>query len=437
MGSRGSSGSVCDSAGAITPCLGSRLVAIGILVVAALAPTALFAQPGASPAAPGPDSLAAAADTTPAVPQRDISDVLGELLGRKADYTEATLQPRPGLSIVALPSIGYNPAYGAYVGLGASAGGWLGDPKQTRVSVFTLNATYSTSQQLSIQLKSDAWVPGNRWVFKGDWRYLDTSQPTFGLGPVAEQPGEYPMEFVMWRLYQTVYLRMGPNIYAGPGFHLNLHEDIVDERAVAGETTPYSLYTVGDATRSTASGLSANVLIDSRDSPIYPTTGLHWNASIRGFSQALGSDRSWQELWSDFRAYPRMPSGPGDVLAIWATLWTTYGPAPYLDLPAVGWDTFGKSARGYVQGRIRSPNQVYAEFEYRKVLTKDGLWGATAFVNGTSSTLNSGTFSEFDVGAGFGLRVKFIKRTRTNLTVDFGWGRGGSSGIYLGTQEYF
>ena len=370
-------------------------------------------------------------------PTRDVGDVLGQLLGRDQVATEATMKPRPGLAIVALPSIGYNPAYGGYVGIGASAGGWLGDPEQTRVSVFTLNGTYSTSKQLSIQFKSDAWVPGNRWNLKGDWRYLDTSQPTYGLGPVSEQVGgKYPMNFIMWRFYQTAYLRMGKNIYGGPGYHLNIHDQIVDERAVAGETTPFSAYSRGAVTRTISSGLSANILIDSRDSPIYPTTGVHWNASVRGFSPTLGGDESWQDLWSDFRAYPRMGKNPMDVLAIWVTLWTTYGPAPYLDLPAIGWDTFGKSGRGYVQGRLRAPNQIYTELEYRKVLTKDGLLGATVFVNGTSSTLNSGTFSEFDPGAGIGLRVMFIKRTKTNLTVDYGWGTN-SKGLWLGTQEYF
>jgi hypothetical protein len=350
---------------------------------------------------------------------------------------ETTMQPRPGLSIVALPSIGYNPAYGVYVGIGASANGWLGEPGQTRISVFTLNATYSTSEQLSIQFKSDAWVPGNRWNFKGDWRYLDTSQPTYGLGPLSEQAGEYPMDFVMWRLYETAYLRMGENIYAGLGYHLNLHDEIVDERAVAGESTPFTDYSGPGVSRSLASGFSLNVLIDSRDSPVYPTRGIHWNASVRGFAPGLGGDTSWQELVSDFRAYPRMPTGPEDVLAIWATLWTTYGNAPYLDLPAAGWDTFGKSARGYVQGRLRAPNQVYAECEYRRVLTADGLLGMTLFVNGTSSTLDSGAFSKLDVGLGVGLRIKFIKRTRTNLTLDYGWGQEQSSGLYLGTQEYF
>jgi hypothetical protein len=370
------------------------------------------------------------------VPQRDIGDVLSDLLGKKKVQTEATIE-RPGLSIVALPSIGYNPAYGVYFGVGASAGGWLGDPQRTRVSVFALNATYSTSQQLSIQLKSDAWVPGNRWNFKGDFRYLDTSQPTYGLGPIDLQVGKYPMNFVMWRFYETAYLRMAGDIYAGVGYHVNLHEEIDDERATAGEPTPYTLYSLGYPSRSVASGVSWNVLIDSRDSPIYATKGVMWNASIRMYSKSLGGDADWQELVSDFRAYPILPRGSGDVLAIWNTLWMTFGQAAYLDLPAIGWDTYGKSGRAYVQGRIRAPNQVYTEAEYRKTLTRDGLWGAVAFVNMTSSTGPSGSFGRIDPGAGLGLRLKFVKRTRTNLTIDYGWGREGSTGLYLGTQEVF
>src|SRR5436190_2001072 len=84
-----------------------------------------------------------------------------------------------------------------------TAGGWLGEPSLTKVSVFALNFTYSTSHQLTLQLKSDAWVPGNTWNFKGDWRYLDLAQSTYGLGPTVDQAGEYPMTFVMWRLYET------------------------------------------------------------------------------------------------------------------------------------------------------------------------------------------------------------------------------------------
>jgi hypothetical protein len=380
-----------------------------------------------------PDS--AAADSLP--PQRDLTDVIAGLLGRKSSGAEQQLKLRAGLSIVALPSVGYNPALGGYIGIGASAGGWLGEPSITKVSVFALNFTYSTTNQMTLQFKSDAWVPGNNWNFKGDWRYLDLAQSTYGLGPTYDQLGEYPMAFVMWRLYETVYKRMGGDVYAGLGYHLNIHQQITDDRAAAGEVTPFTSYSGGSPTTTTASGVSFNVLIDSRDTPINAAHGLFWNASMRMYTQALGSDHDWQEIVSDFRAYPRLPKKSRNVLAIWSTLWLTYGAAPYLDLPAIGWDTYGKSGRGYVQGRLRSPNQIYNEAEYRAVLRRDGLLGAVAFVNLTASTRADGSFGRGDPGGGIGLRMQFVKRTRTNLTLDYGWGNEASKGLYMGTQEVF
>ena len=60
-----------------------------------------------------------------------------------------------------------------------------------------------------------------------------------------------------------------------------------------------------------------------------------------------------------------MPSGAGGVFAVWATTWFTFGTPPYLELPAIGWDTYQRSGRGYPQGRVRGENQIYLEGEYR------------------------------------------------------------------------
>jgi hypothetical protein len=60
-----------------------------------------------------------------------------------------------------------------------------------------------------------------------------------------------------------------------------------------------------------------------------------------------------------------------------------------------------------------------------------------AFVNLTASAQAAGNFGHGDPGGGFGLRMQFVKRTKTNLTLDFGWGNAASNGIYLGTQEIF
>jgi hemolysin activation/secretion protein len=126
------------------------------------------------------------------------------------------------------------------------------------------------------------------------------------------------------------------------------------------------------------------------------------------------------------------------VLGFWLYGWFTFGEAPYLNLPANGWDTYGRGARGYLQGRIRGVNQLYLETEYRRAITRDGLWGAVAFVNGTTTTdPASNTFSRADLGFGIGLRIKFNKHTNTNVTVDYGWGRDDSRGLFLGMSEVF
>ena len=299
-------------------------------LLAALTASAITIGVRATCAQDVPQPLPSAADTVqtsgfaPDSVLRDIGDVLADILGRSTVRTEAELKPRKGLSIVALPSIGYNPAYGVYAGIGASAGGWLGDPMRTKISIFALNVTYSTQHQLTFQLKSDAWVEGDGWNLKGDWRYLDTSQPTYGLGPVDSQTGgAYPMQFKLWRIYETVYRHVGGPFYAGLGYHLDHHTDVVDERAVAGEVTPYSVYSRGPGTTTTSSGFSANVLYDTRDNAICARHGMYWNASLRALAKELGGSDSWQMLTSDLRIYPL----PFDiVLAAWR-------PIPILFIP--------------------------------------------------------------------------------------------------------
>jgi hypothetical protein len=227
-------------------------------------------------------------------------------------------------------------------------------------------------------------------------------------------------------------------IYFGLGYHFDRYDEIHDTRAAAGEATPFTVYSDGAPTRTQSSGLSANVFIDTRDNQINATRGLFWNASMRSYLRAIGSDDDRQSLWSDFRGYVLLPRGGRNALAIWNFLWFTFGKAPYLDLPAVGWDTYGRSARGYLQGHIRGTNMCYTEFEYRMRFSRDDLWGGVAFVNLTNVTqTGGGPFGAFDTGGGVGLRMKFNKKTNTNLSVDAALGQDRTVRFFFGLQEVF
>jgi hypothetical protein len=229
----------------------------------------------------------------------------------------------------------------------------------------------------------------------------------------------------------------GP-VFVGLGYHYDQFRDIADERAEAGEETPFTAYSGDGVTLTTASGLSINILGDTRDNLVNPTSGYYLSMSLRNYAKAAGSDKNWQEWWAEMRVYPHVPKQSRNVLAFWLYTWFTFGPAPYLNLPSDGWDTYGRASRGYLQGRIRGANQIYLESEYRVALSNDGLWGAVVFANLIATTSpDTQTLGRADPGGGAGLRVKFNKHSATNLTIDYGFGRNRSSGLYLGLSEIF
>jgi len=306
-------------------------------------------------------------------------------------------------------------------------------------STVSLSGSASTTGQIQFLLRGDIFSPGENYLLKTDIRYLDTERSTWGLGRASHLQGEFPMEFKLGRVYASLYRRMTGPLYLGAGFHYDEFSNIVDERAVEGEVTPYSTYNGGlTPSKSTAVGVSLNVLADTRDNLVNPSKGTLSSLVLRDYYDEMGSDAHWQELWVESRAYTKLGATRRNVLAIWMYGWMTFGPAPYLNLPSNGWDTYGRASRGYLAGRVRGTNQLYLEGEYRRVLSADGLWGIVMFANTLLTTDPvTGIYQQGDPALGVGLRIKFNKRSNTNLTLDYGVGRVDQRGFFLGMTEVF
>jgi hypothetical protein len=76
--------------------------------------------------------------------------------------------------------------------------------------------------------------------------------------------------------------------------------------------------------------------------------------------------------------------------------------------------------------------------EYRMRFTRDDMWGGVAFLNLTStSRTNGGPLESVDPGYGLGLRIKFSKKTNTNLGVDVARGQDNKNRWFFGLQEVF
>ncbi len=138
-----------------------------------------------------------------------------------------------------------------------------------------------------------------------------------------------------------------------------------------------------DTAHYSANGLSAVIMHDSRDNPIDAYSGNYFNMAFRVNPLAFGSSQASTMLYYEYRTYFGLSKSiPRNVLAFW--IWgvsVTSGHMPYLELPAITWDTYNRSGRGYIQGRFRGNNMAYGESEFRFRLSKNDLFGGVVFVN--------------------------------------------------------
>jgi hypothetical protein len=418
---------------------------------------ALLALPSTLLAQQEPADASAHAEETPAAsgmfqPTLDAGDLWHVLRHGRAD----PLAGDPGANtpipsrehfFVAAPTIGSKPSTGLSAGLNSNLAFFTGDEKTTHISSVSGGLRVSEKKQVLSGVRFSMFSANDRWFASGDNRLQWTSLNTYGLGAGAPalDAGTENVKFNAVKLYETVYKTVRPHLFAGVGVNVSRHSDI---RPGEGILTPFdqSAYAVYNdrhgfsSAEQTSGGTSAGLLFDSRDNGINAQRGWLASAAFRTFFDGfLGGDSTWQELTIDVRTYRKLTPDGRHKLAFWFLSDNVLsGTAPYLDLPSTGSD--GRSARGYAEGRYRGEHLAYGEVEYRGTITRNGLIGFVAFANTTSvNNADAGIklFEDFAPAGGFGLRVLLNKRSRTNLTADYGWGKDGSRGLYLGIQEAF
>jgi hypothetical protein len=389
---------------------------------------------------------------------------------KRAQRDSATKEPvilkKPYFAVT--PYVGYNPAYGFLIGLGSTMAIYLGDPETTPVSSVCAAINFTTANQTIINLRSNIVTDKARFILRGDWRYLVFSQPTYGLGTgikmhtnrglvfndggqTAELPPDaQPLNYNYIRLYETFYFRIKNKWYAGIGYCLDAFAKIVDHDlnldTIPEQITSHYRYSTDhgfDPEKYTMSGLSLEVLLDSRDNSIRPTKGYLANIAFRPNFTFLGSSKSSMMLNTEFRTYISFSKRrPDHLIGFWYLgQFTQNGNVPYLGLPAIQWDMYNRAGRGYIQGSIRGVNFVYGETEYRFPISPNtGILGGVVFVNVTTASSDDkerNLFEYFDPAAGVGLRIMFSRKTLSNLCIDFGMGADGTKGIFFNLNETF
>jgi hypothetical protein len=305
------------------------------------------------------------------------------------------------------------------------------------ISTIITSLSYTVRNQVIFPLKSSIWTKGNKYNFTSDWRYLSYPSYTYGLGGYTHLSDGYLIYYSVIRLHQTLLKKVAPDIYVGLGYNTDYYWGVKETSPPVGKVTDFQKY--GLTSTEYESGLTFNFLYDTRGNPINPQRGGFANVVYIPNLTIFVNATNWNSLVVDLRKYLKFPLNSNNVLALWNFEWLTpSGMPPYLMLPNTGGDPYSNPGRGYIQGRYRGRNMAYAEAEYRFGLSRNGLFGAVVFANAESfSEEVSKEFETIAPAAGVGLRIKVNKFSRTNVAIDYGFGVGGSQGLFVNLGELF
>jgi len=366
--------------------------------------------------------------------EKDIFDVIKSIFDKSYKESKAdSVTTKPVFSIV--PAIGYT--------LQTDLAGTLSGnvvfrtAPNTRISTITINPAYTQKKQVIIPLLSNIWTKNNKYDFIGDFRFYKYPQSTYGLGSHSNLADENPLDYSFFRFAETVLKQISGNFYAGLGYIFDDRWNMSEKGQFNGGVSDYKRY--GPITRAISTGITFNALFDSRDNSINPSRGFYASMQYRDNYSFLGSTSPWRSLIIDVRKYYKLPAESDNVLAFWSYDWLVINGRPaYLDLPATGYDPSNTTGRGYIQGRFRGAQMVYLESEYRFKITRNGLLGGVAFINAQSFSAAPGSgLQSIQPGFGPGLRIKLNKVSKTNIAIDYGFGREGSKGLFINVGEVF
>lgn len=385
--------------------------------------------------------------------QYDVGDLARDILypNRKPDSS----RKRSGITVI--PNIAANPTIGFQLGIKAVAGIKVGSDPKTLMSVAATSLSASTKGIIYFYINHNVFTNGNKWNVQGSLVFAKSVTPDFGLG-IGHGEGEteedqvltnpdrkgYVFHSLYFNFREKVYKNVWPNVFLGAGVSFEVRRDIEDHNTPEDELSPYKVYTDRygfTRDRYSANGLLFSIQYTSRDNQNRAYKGIYADAGFRANQTWLGSSKSAVQFTTDLRKYFSLShKNPEHVIALWN--WGSYlvsGAVPYLELPGTGRDMNYRSGRGYIVTYFKGTKYNYSEIEYRFPITTNKFLSGVTFFNMQTANNTVGTklFEQWQPGGGGGLRILFNKATRTNLCLDYAWGKYGSKGFFLGLNEAF
>ena len=363
-------------------------------------------------------------------------DILDVLIRNSKWYSKRN--PEPGkkkLFFSLMPLSGSSSGEGVAISA-INASFYLGDRSNTKLSNIIFFPTTNFDTRYQFKVFPNLWFRKNNWYLAGKFEVSYMEQKTYGLGGNTSIDSLNIIDFNAVKSYLVLNRKIFSNFYIGIGHAFDNYYNIEEEWDESWQSQ-FMQYEYGTSEQAFSSGLTLNILYDSRKNIINPLSGFYLTLLYRINSSFFGSDYDWTSLTLSVKKYINFSTVRHRTLAFWGLFWGNWGEIPYLNLPGTALDYTGWTGRGYYRARYIGEQMLYAETEYRFDITRNGLWGGVVFANSQSyiePDLNR--FRHVKPAAGLGLRLKFNKYSDSNITFDIAFGKE-SFNWYVSLNEVF
>ncbi|MDC7232801.1 MAG: BamA/TamA family outer membrane protein [Spirochaetales bacterium] len=303
-----------------------------------------------------------------------------------------------------------------------------------RRSSFPVNIGFTSTGAFVANSKlTSYWLDDFLRVY-GDFYLKNMPDHYFGVGyetnsSVSKGSDTTAYNRFWWEVKPEFLFRVMDSFYAGGLWHLN--QTVISEMTEPVASDPYILeYGVNNLNH----GFGLILQYDTRDIPVNAWSGLFIDGRAAFYSEAVGSDNSYQVYQLDYRQYEQIVR-KGSTLTWQIKGRISTGDVPYNELSQLGTPF---DLRGYFWGQYRDRNMALGLMEYRYMFKKRNgdlsphglnVWGGAGTIGNEEDGMSPLLWN-----AGFGYRLEV--QPRMNLRIDFGFGQE-TFGFYFNFNEAY
>ena len=200
---------------------------------------------------------------------------------------------------------------------------YLGPKSTTYLSTANFAPYFNFNKRFGLPLRSSIWLKDNSWNIQGDIRFLVYPQYTWGLQYSHTNEEKEWVNYEYIRFYERILKKVKPHLFLGLGYDLDYHFNINGDTGV--NLQKFTGYPYGLSGNSLSSGLTFNVLYDTRNRNVFPFPGTMLNIVYRMNPGFLGNKNYWQSIFVDVRKYLQLnpPEKPNQANRL--AFWSFYG----------------------------------------------------------------------------------------------------------------